>query len=87
MARHAVVPGARLEAQVSANDKIKQRRLEFIRAIAEYLTSDMGAKSIRLSMGNLDAKAWAKAFQSAGCHGWPTTDEAEEAIKRLFPTP
>lgn len=56
-------------------------RDKFIRAVAEYLTSDVGRKSIALEAGNADAIKWAQAYRASGCRGYATAEEAEQAIR------
>ncbi len=60
------------------------RRDELIRALAEFLSRDLGRKSIELEMGRVDARDWAKLYQLSGCHGYATAEETETAIRRTL---
>lgn len=64
--------------------KYPAHRVDFLRAVAEYITSDVGRKSIELQMGKADAKLWARAYSLSGCPGYATADEAFESICRLL---
>lgn len=57
---------------------------EFIKAVAEYITTESAIKSINLSLRKPDAKAWARAYQASGCRGWENAEQAEEAIRDLL---
>lgn len=64
--------------------QLTERQKEFVRAVAEYLTSCSAEKSILLQMGKPDAKAWAKARSIPRAPGWATADEMEQAILELL---
>lgn len=60
------------------------RKEEFIDALAEYLTRDLGERSIRLQMGNSEAREWAKLYGLAGLCRYPTKQEAIKKLKELL---
>ena len=64
-------------------DRLK-RKQEFIRALAEYLAGDQARRSIQLQMNNPWAVEWAKLRGLSPVFGYPTVDEAEEALIELL---
>lgn len=60
------------------------RKEQFINALAEFLTRDLGHRSILLSMQNKEAQEWAKLFGLAGLSGYPTKKEAVQVLRNLL---
>lgn len=50
-------------------------RAMLIDAIADFLTTEEGRKSIEIEMGKPDAEVWAKMRNYAGVRGWGATKE------------
>ena len=71
--------------QIIKLDEVEQqRRRAFIDAVAEFITSDLGSRSVKLQMGDKDAQRWAKMYQATGCTGYATKEQAVQAITELF---
>lgn len=64
-----------------------ERQERFIKAVAAYVTSAIGVKSIRLQMGDDDAKKWAAAYSASGCIGYDDAEAAEKSIRRILQPP
>lgn len=64
--------------------KINTRKDLFIDALADYLTRDLGDRSIRLQMNDPNAQEWAKLYQAAGLHGYATKKEAVKALREML---
>lgn len=60
------------------------RKQIFIRLLAEYLTADQARRSIELEMGKPDAQVWARLRSASPLFGYPTVDEAEEALTEFL---
>jgi hypothetical protein len=56
----------------------------FLRAVAEYLTTDSARKSVLIEMKNPDALMWAKIRNAGPMLGWATQEEAYGALCRFF---
>ncbi len=61
----------------------KARADDFIEAVAEFLVSHQGRKSIELEMGKPDALAWAKIMGTVNV-GYSSKEEAVVAIRRIL---
>lgn len=61
-----------------------ERKKELIEELAEYLTRDLGTRSILLEMGKPEAKEWARLWEVAGMFGYPTKDEAVVTLTQLL---
>lgn len=58
-----------------------RRPYDFIEALAEYLGGPNQAKqSIKLQMGDPDAKLWAKIRNASPIHGYPTVEETRDIL-------
>lgn len=62
----------------------KERIKELIESVADFVTSDLAKRSIRLQMGDLDAKRWARMYSAAGCHGYATKEAAIASLEALL---
>lgn len=60
------------------------RKRQFVYALAEYLTHRLAAKSVRLQMGDEEAKLWAKAWGLSTLSGYPTAEEAAERLAEFL---
>jgi len=56
------------------------RKLAFVRVLANYLVGDQGVMSIRLEMGDPNAKQWARLRAATPLFGYPTEDEAASQL-------
>ncbi len=56
----------------------KQQR--FIQLLAKYLVGDQARMSIKLSMSDPAAVAWAELRSATPITGWPTIEEAEKTL-------
>ena len=59
-------------------------RAAFIEAVAEYLTSDVTARSIRLEGGDLEAQTWAQLRRLAGVTGYASAEQARVTLQELL---
>ncbi len=59
---------------------VDNRKLAFVRALAQYLVGDQGIMSIRLEMGDPNAQQWARLRAATPLFGYPTEDEATEQL-------
>jgi hypothetical protein len=53
---------------------------EFVRELAKFLVEKQAEKSIRLEMGDPNAKQWAALRGKTPLHGYPTVAEAEKQL-------
>jgi hypothetical protein len=53
----------------------------FIEVLAEYLVKDQATRSIRLEMGDSEAKMWAKVRGATPLFGYPTQAEAVKLLR------
>jgi hypothetical protein len=53
----------------------------FIEVLAEYLVKDQATRSIRLEMGDSEAKMWAKVRGATPLFGYPTQTEAVKLLR------
>lgn len=60
------------------------RKEQFIKALAVFLVKDQAQKSIELQMGKTSAKEWAELRSKSGILGYPTVEEAESHLTKLF---
>lgn len=67
-----------INARRRAERRLRQR--EFVKAIAAFIASGVGEKSIHLEMGKAYAQEWAAIRAPLGCVGYSTPKEAEAAI-------
>lgn len=51
-----------------------------VRALAEYLCSNVAEKACRFAAGDKDAEAWAIARRACHIQGYATVDQAAAAI-------
>lgn len=61
-----------------------RRKEQLIKALAKYLSHDMGKKSILLEMGDEDAKVWAEVRDASGIMGYADEGETEKHLKELL---
>jgi hypothetical protein len=62
----------------------KEMKKRFIRQLAIFLVEDQVKKSIGLEMGKESAKQWAALRSTTPLHGYPTVEEAEEALSEFL---
>lgn len=84
MASHA---NKRLQELGDAEQPRLQAKSRFIRAIAEFLCSDVGRKSIELEMGKPGAKEWSALRCASPIRGYATVDEGEQILRELWLCP
>ena len=72
--------------------QIREHQRAFIKQLAQYLAGNQAERSIRLSMGDANAKEWAALRALTPVYGYPTVEEAEEisagvvgAVSKLSP--
>jgi hypothetical protein len=61
-----------------------ERRIDFIRAIAAYLTTAIEDKTLALGVGSKDSIAWGRAYQLAGVSGPVKPETMEAQVTRLL---
>ncbi len=57
-----------------------ERKTQFIRALAGYLVGRQVVKSVRLQMGDVEAREWANLRNLTPIQGYLTVDEAEKVL-------
>lgn len=62
----------------------QEKRKAFIEAVANFMTTGVGTKSIHLEMGMEYAKAWAAICQSIGFNGYGTKEEAIKTLEEIL---
>lgn len=60
------------------------RKQEFIKRLAEYLAKDQAKWSIKLEMGDENAKTWAALRSWTPLMGYPTIEEAEKLLTEFL---
>jgi hypothetical protein len=63
---------------------MKNKKQEFIRALAEYLVGNQARKSIELEMGKESAVEWSKLRNKTPLFGYPDADEAEKILTEFL---
>ena len=59
---------------------VPPRKAAFIRALAEFLSTDLGRKSIELEMGKDSAREWAKLRSTTPLFGYQSVEEATQVL-------
>lgn len=79
----------RKDPMTIAFDQQTQAKQRFVRALAEYLSADLGRKSIELQMRKPEATDWATLRGATPLTGYQTVDETERELGAFLgvPTP
>lgn len=67
-----------------AGNERAQRKSEFVRAVAEFLTTDQAKWSILLEVGRKDAQLWAAVRNAARITGYPSFEKAEQTLTEFL---
>jgi hypothetical protein len=71
------------KAKPAGNERT-QRKAEFVRTVAEFMTTNQAKWSILLEMGGKDAQLWAAMRRAVPITGYPTFAEAEQALTEFL---
>lgn len=71
-------------APTTEEARMSDRKKKFVRALAEYLASDLAHKSILCQMGKSEGRQWAELWNASPLRGYPTVDEAEKMLTEFL---
>lgn len=77
-------PSAFTEINKQVNRERKIRKVIFINALAEYISGNDAANSIKLQLGDVNAQLWARVRNASGVFGYLTEQETEKHLTEFL---